>query len=304
MGAGHAVWVAVRKTLQALFAVDGKLASLSDSDKKAFLHPADQVQMLLPARIGDYTDFYASKEHASNLGKILRPNDAALQPNWTWIPIGYHGRASSVIVSGTDLKRPHGQLKPPTAQTPSLGATKKLDYELELGFFVGTGNELGNPIHIDKAEGKLFGVVLLNDWSARDIQGWEYVPLGPFGGKNFATTISPWIITMEALEPFRVQQPVQEPEPLDYLKDTCKSGYDINLKVTMTTQKDKTPFVLSDGNFKYMYWTAKQQLVHHSVTGCNMNPGDLLGTGTISGPVSNRIPSAYSHSRNPPCWAR
>ena len=227
---------------------------------------------------------------------MFRGKENALMPNWLYLPVGYHGRASSVIVSGTDVHRPKGQLKPPEGP-PVFDACKLCDFELEMAFFVGPGNELGKRITIDKAEDHIFGVVLMNDWSARDIQKWEYQPLGPFGAKNWATTISPWVVTLEALEPFRVAGPKQdEPLPLEYLRDDSPSAYDINLEVALQAPGAE-PFVVCRSNFKYMYWTMKQQLTHHSVTGCNMGAGDLLGSGTISGPT----PDSYG-SMLEICW--
>lgn len=240
--------------------------------------------MVLPAKIGDYTDFYASRNHAYNVGVIFRGKDNALQPNWTWLPVGYHGRASSVVVSGTPLRRPCGQLTGPENLPPAVhGESKVLDFELELGFFVGTGNSLGEPIDIADAQDKIFGVTLLNDWSARDIQKWEYVPLGPFGAKNFGTTISPWVVTMEALRPFGIENQVQDPAPLPYLAETGKKAFDINLTVDFKPVGSNEYTTISNSNASHLYWTFSQMLAHHTVTGCNMNPGDLLGSGTISG---------------------
>lgn len=277
------IWRSVRNILQGLF--NGTDNSLKENEelKKQVLIPQSDVVMVMPANIGDYTDFYSSKEHATNLGKMFRPNEPPLMDNWLYIPIGYHGRASSVVVSNTKIKRPSGQVKPPTSNAPFVSSSKKLDYELEMALFVGKGNNLGEPITMENAEEYMFGVVLMNDWSARDIQPWEYRPLGPFTAKNFATTISPWIVTMDALEPFRVSPPKQDPEPLDYLKENTPGGYNINLEVKIKSEKSNEPKLLSKGNFKHMYWTMKQQLVHHTITGCNMRPGDLLGSGTISG---------------------
>jgi len=218
------------------------------------------------------------------MGKILRPDEEPLKPNWVWLPVGYHGRSSSIVVSGNQIKRPNGQVKAPTSPVPTYGPCAKLDIELETALFVGPGNKLGEPIKIDSCENHMFGMVLMNDWSARDIQAWEYVPLGPFGAKNFSTTISPWIVTFEALEPFRVEGPKQDPPPFPYLASNKPGGYDIHLEVLLKTQKQTEPTKISESNFKYMYWSMAQQLAHHTVTGCNMVPGDLLGSGTISGP--------------------
>jgi len=239
--------------------------------------------MLLPAKIGDYTDFYASKEHATNVGSMWRGKENALMPNWLHLPVGYHGRASSVIISGSSVRRPRGQTKPDEAAPPVFGPCKVLDFELEMAFFVGPGNNLGDSIKIEQAENHIFGLVLLNDWSARDIQKWEYQPLGPFCAKNWATSISPWVVTLEALESFCVPGPEQDPKPLEYLQDKSPGAYDIHLTAAVKSAKMNSHQIISNTNFKYMYWSMKQQLAHHSVTGCNMTTGDLLGSGTISG---------------------
>jgi len=253
--------------------------------------PQSQAEMMLPARIGDYTDFYASKEHATNVGSMWRGKENALMPNWLWIPVGYHGRASSVVVSGTPVRRPHGQTRPNEQEPPQFGPSRVVDYELEIGFFVGPGNKLGEPISIERSEDHLFGLVLLNDWSSRDIQKWEYQPLGPFLGKNWATSISPWVVTLEALEAFRVAGPKQDPAPLAYLADPTPASYNIDLTVSIQTPKATAPHVLGRTNFHYMYWSMKQQLTHHAASGCNMQPGDLLGSGTISGPTTESLGS-------------
>jgi len=251
------------------------------------------VQMHLPATIGDYTDFYSSREHATNVGTMFRGPDNALQPNWLHLPVGYHGRSSSVVISGTDVVRPAGQLQAhPTddKQGSVYGACKLLDFELEMAFFVGGGgNPLGQPLSMADAEDHIFGVVLMNDWSARDIQKWEYVPLGPFTAKNFATSISPWIVSLDALEPFRCTSsagPIQEnPTPLPYITDPQydRGAYNIALEVAVQPPDESSPSTITRSNFRHMYWNMKQQLIHHSVSGCNMQPGDLLGSGTISG---------------------
>lgn len=285
MAAGRPVWRAVRARLQELFgAGNTELAGNAQLLATAAVAAADAVNVM-PARVGDYTDFYSSREHATNIGIMFRGKDNALQPNWLHLPVGYHGRASSVVVSGTPVKRPSGQKKPPTGN-PVFGACERLDIELETAFFVGPGNKLGEPIPIDKADEHMFGMVLLNDWSARDIQKWEYVPLGPFLGKSFSSTISPWVITMDALEPFRVQGPEQkDPEVLPYLQGGKPAGYDIQLAVEYKTPAMEKGDVICRSNLKYMYWSMSQQLVHHCCNGCNMRPGDLLGSGTISGPT-------------------
>ncbi|MFN0108286.1 MAG: fumarylacetoacetase [Blastocatellia bacterium] len=257
-----------------------------------YLIPMSEARILIPHDIGDYTDFYASVYHATNIGKMFRP-DQPLMPNYKWIPIGYHGRASSIVPSGSEIRRPSGQTMPDGATAPSFGPSKVLDYELEVGFFVGKGNEQGKPISIAEAENHIFGLCLVNDWSARDIQRWEYQPLGPFLSKSFATSISPWIVTMEALEPFRApafQREAGDPEPLAYLdspQNRVRGGFDIKLEVLIQTeqmrQKNLAPFRLSGSNTKDLYWTFAQMLTHHSSNGCNMQSGDLLASGTVSG---------------------
>uniref|UniRef100_A0ABI7ZPT5 Fumarylacetoacetase n=1 Tax=Felis catus TaxID=9685 RepID=A0ABI7ZPT5_FELCA len=233
---------------------------------------------------GDYTDFYSSRQHATNMGIMFRGSENALVPNWLHLPVGYHGRASSVVVSGTPIRRPTGQMRPDDAKPPVFGPCKLLDMELEMAFFVGPGNNLGEPIPISRAHEHIFGMVLMNDWSARDIQKWEYVPLGPFLGKSFGTTISPWVVPMDALLPFAVPNPEQDPKPLPYLRHDRPYTFDINLSVTLKGEGMSQAATICRSNFKYMYWTMLQQLTHHSVNGCNLRPGDLLASGTISGP--------------------
>jgi fumarylacetoacetase len=249
------------------------------------------VDMLLPVDIGDYTDFYSSREHATNVGAMLRGPENALMPNWLHLPVAYHGRASSVVVSGTDLYRPKGQGKPADAPAPLFGPSRSLDFELEMGFFIGPGNELGRPIPVAQAPEHIFGMVLVNDWSARDIQAWEYQPLGPFLAKNFGTSISPWVVTMEALEPFRTAGPRQEPEPLPYLRSPGGWAYDIHLEVYVQGQRMEQPQRVSTSNLRFMYWNVCQQLAHHAVNGCNLRTGDLLASGTISGPTPDSFGS-------------
>ncbi len=244
----------------------------------------NQINMLLPVQIGDYTDFYSSKEHATNVGIMFRDPANALLPNWLWIPVGYHGRASSVVVSGTDFHRPKGQIKPNDDEDPIFGASRQVDFELEMGFITYDGVPLGDSISVDEAENYIFGMCLFNDWSARDIQKWEYVPLGPFLGKNFASSMSAWIVTMEALQPFKVDGPAQDSKVLSYLQYQESSSYDIRLQVAIATENGAET-VVSNSNFKYMYWNMAQQLAHHSVNGCNVRRGDLMGSGTISGPT-------------------
>lgn len=246
-----------------------------------FVHQSD-AQMHMPVSIGDYTDFYSSIEHATNVGKMFRDPANALLPNWKHLPVGYHGRASSIVVSGQDFHRPKGQTKPNDADSPIYGPSQRLDFELEMGFIVGKETQLGDSISTADAEEYIFGLVLFNDWSARDIQKWEYVPLGPFLGKNFASHISPWIVTLEALEPFRVDSPKQDPEVLPYLQQGSAHNYDVALEVSITPEGG-TENVVCRSNYQYMYWSMVQQLAHHTVNGCNVKVGDLYGSGTISG---------------------
>lgn len=282
MSLGTAAWSEVRARLRTLLSADaGELRD--DAELRAkLLIDRGSIEMLLPAVIGDYTDFYSSREHATNVGTMFRGKENALQPNWLHLPVGYHGRASSIIASGTPVVRPCGQLKPDDGP-PVYGASRLLDYELEMGFFIGPGNDPGAPIPIGRAREHVFGMVLVNDWSARDIQKWEYVPLGPFLGKSFATTISPWVVTMEALEPYRCAGPVQDPAPLEYLQANEPYAFDINLEVELKTSNGAS-LVVTRSNFRYLYWSMLQQLAHHAVNGCNLRPGDLLASGTISGP--------------------
>lgn len=246
--------------------------------------------MHLPVAIGGYTDFYSSKEHATNVGSMFRDPKNALLPNWRHLPVAYNGRASSVVVSGTPVRRPNGQLKLPDAERPIFGPTRKLDFELETAFVVGEGNALGQPIAVDDAERRIFGLVLMNDWSARDIQQWEYVPLGPFNSKSFATSISPWIVTLDALQPFRVAGPTQEPGPLPYLAQSGEHGFDIHLEVALKPA-DATASTICRTNFRHLYWSMAQQLAHHTVSGCSTRVGDLMGSGTISGPTPDSLGS-------------
>ena len=279
---GRPVWQQVRARLQQLLSAD--CAELRDNAAlraKAF-YPQASVSMLLPIEVPGYTDFYSSKEHAYNVGCMFRDPKNALMQNWSELPVGYNGRASSVVVSGTDLVRPSGQIKLPNEERPVFSACRKLDFELETGFIVGKATALGETIAIEEAENHIFGMVLLNDWSARDIQQWEYVPLGPFNAKTFGTSISPWVVTLEALEPFRCASPVQEPQPLPYLRENTANNYDIKLQVAIAADGSET--VISNTNFKYMYWSMMQQLTHHTIAGCNVRVGDLMGSGTISGP--------------------
>lgn len=256
-------------------------------DNKEIFNPIfkqqSSVQMLLPVKVGDYTDFYSSIDHATNIGTMIRDPKNALMPNWKYIPVGYHGRASSITVSGTPLHRPKGQMKPADAEVPTFGPCKLLDFELETAYIIGKSSKLGSSISTEQADDYIFGMVLFNDWSARDIQTWEYVPLGPFLSKNFASTISPWIVTLDALEPYRTKGYVQEPKVFPYLEYTGDKNVDIKLEVAIQPE-NSTETVICNSNYKYMYWTMEQQLAHHTVNGCNVNVGDMMGSGTISGP--------------------
>ena len=285
MKKGRGIWKEVRLVLQDILSDVCPILKDNDALLDSVMYRFDEVNMHLPVEIGDYTDFYSSKEHATNVGIMFRGKENALMPNWLHLPVAYHGRASSIILSGTDILRPKGQTKTDTEENPSFGPSKQVDFELEMGYFIGPGSKLGEPVSIEKAYNHIFGMVLVNDWSARDIQRWEYVPLGPFLAKNFATSISPWVVTMDALEPFRTKSPLQNPQPLPYLQFEGDWGYDINLDVFIQTDKQKTQFKISGSNFKYMYWNILQQLAHHTITGCNMKTGDMLASGTISGPT-------------------
>jgi fumarylacetoacetase len=288
---GRDAWRSVRVQLSGLLARDTATLRDNSAIRANVLVRQDDAKLYLPVHIPGYTDFYSSKEHATNVGSMFRDPKNALLPNWSEMPIGYNGRASSVVVSGTPVRRPNGQLKLPDQERPVFGACRKLDIELETGFVIGAGNALGEPVACVDAEAHIFGMVLLNDWSARDIQQWEYVPLGPFNAKTFATTISPWIVTLDALEPFRVAQPVQEPQPLAYLRHEGEHAFDITLEVTLRPQHAKQASTIARTNFRHMYWTMAQQLAHHTVSGCNTRVGDLMGSGTISGPTDDSFGS-------------
>ncbi len=289
MALGRETWRETRAALQHLLAEDTPTLRDNLTLKQQAIHPMGEAVLHLPVNIGDYTDFYSSKEHAVNIGSMIRSKENPLMPNWVHLPVAYHGRASSVVVSGTNIRRPNGQTIADGADKPIFGPSRAMDFELEMGFFIGPGNELGTSIPISQAEEHIFGLVLINDWSARDIQKWEYQPLGPFLSKNLATSISPWVVTLEALEPFRCENPAQDPTPLLYLQSPGPASYDILLEVLIQTAQMKDPMPIARSNFRYLYWTMRQQLAHHTVNGCNMRPGDLLGSGTISGPK----PSSY-----------
>ncbi len=274
----------VRQVIQDYFLESDQPESTASLFKEYILHQAWDIKMLMPLQVGDYTDFYSSIEHATNVGIMFRDPANALLPNWKHIPVGYHGRVSSIVVSGAQVYRPKGQIKPADAILPVFSATNQLDFELETAFVIGKGNSLGDTISTSDAEDYIFGMVLFNDLSARDIQSWEYVPLGPFLSKNFASVISPWIVTTEALEFFRCSGPVQEPEVLPYLRFDGDRNFDINLEVLIKPEDSDQEVSVCKSNYKYMYWNMSQQLAHHTVNGCNMRTGDLCGSGTISGP--------------------
>ena len=295
MSLGRPAWDETRAVLQALLGplTDGRLSlpsRLTDA-----LHPMDSVELLMPVEIGDYTDFYSSREHATNVGTMFRGAEAALLPNWLHLPVAYHGRASTVTVSGEAVIRPQGQSLPTGATAPIFGPTAELDFELEVGFFVGPGNRRGEAIPVQEAAEHIFGLVLVNDWSARDIQRWEYRPLGPFLSKSFATSISPWVIPLAALEPFRCPGPKQEPAPLPYLWEDGDRAFDIHLEATLSSEAMRLagipPVAISRTNFRHLYWSMNQQLAHHTANGCAMRPGDLLASGTISGPAPDSFGS-------------
>lgn len=298
MALGPKVWSRVRAQLSELLRHDNATLRDDATLRQHALLPRKEVQLHMPFAVAGYTDFYSSKEHATNVGVMFRGKDNALQPNWLHIPIAYNGRASTVVVSGTPIIRPQGQLKPPNAELPSFGPCKRLDFELEMGVVVGGASQMGTRLDEQQAAEMIFGFVLLNDWSARDIQQWEYVPLGPFQAKAFATSISPWVVTREALEPFRVQGPAQDPKPLPYLQQRGANNYNLDLEVALRPAKAAKADTIARTNFKYMYWSSVQQLVHHASSGCAMNVGDLLGSGTISGPEKNQRGSLLEISWN------
>jgi fumarylacetoacetase len=293
MALGRRHWSLLRQRVTSLLQADGAESTTLRQRVEPLLLPMNTAAMRLPAVIGGYSDFYASLYHATNVGHLFRP-DNPLLPNFKYVPIGYHGRSSSIVVSGSSIHRPQGQAKDPKSDVPRFGPTQRLDYEIEVGIFVGPGNPLSEPIPIDHAESHIFGLCLLNDWSARDVQAWESQPLGPFLSKSFATTISPWVVPLEALEPFRVpafERPAGDPAPLPYLtsqRNVRRGGFDVTLEVYISTprmrREGSDPARLSHGNLRNLYWTAAQLLAHHTSNGCNLQPGDLLGSGTVSGP--------------------
>ncbi|OYX27256.1 MAG: fumarylacetoacetase [Flavobacteriales bacterium 32-35-8] len=281
---GRKTWRAVRNKVAEIFDVNNKTLKNNVKHKEIVLFRLDEIEMQMPVQVGDYTDFHSSIDHATNIGAMVRDFDNALLPNWLHIPVAYHGRSSSIIPSGISVHRPQGQTFPDGATEPVFGPSKAVDFELEMAFITTVANDLGEPIPADETEEYIFGLVLLNDWSARDIQKWEYLPLGPFLSKNFASSISPWIVTLDALEPFRVEGPKPIKPQLSYLHYTGKKSFDINLEVAIQPKNAKETIVTKT-NFKHMYWNMSQQLAHHTINGCPINSGDLMGSGTISGPT-------------------
>jgi fumarylacetoacetase len=276
----------LRNRLSELFDVNNLELQQNEAHVHEVLFEINEVEICMPIQIGDYTDFYSSREHATNVGTMFRDPANALLPNWLWIPVGYHGRASSVILSGQNIHRPKGQIKPVPTEDPIYAPSRQVDFELEMAFVTYDGKPLGDSISTAEAEDYIFGMCLFNDWSARDIQAWEYVPLGPFLAKNFASSISPWIVTLDALEPFAVETTKQDPKVLSYLEFEGKKSYDIHLQVAIEPASSEET-VICNSNFKYMYWNMAQQLAHHTVNGCNVRCGDLMGSGTISGPTED-----------------
>lgn len=284
MSLGTSAWMEARQTLQHLLSEDTPILKEDKLLRDRVFKNRESVELTMPVEIGDYTDFYSSEQHARNVGSMFRDPENALLPNWKHLPVGYHGRSSSIVLSGTDLHRPKGQTIPDDSGQPVFEPSQNLDFELEVGFLTGPGNDLGTSIPVDEASDHIFGLVLINDWSARDIQKWEYQPLGPFLAKNWATSISPWIVTTEALKLFEIESPAQDPKPLDYLFQNRATTFNINLEVFLKTEQTDIPQMICSSNFRHMYWSMAQQLAHHTITGCNIQPGDLYGSGTISGP--------------------
>ena len=287
---GKKTWRQVRNRLSEIFEINNGQLRDNLKHREVVIFHVDDIEMLLPVQIGDYTDFYSSKEHATNVGKMFRDPENALLPNWLHIPVGYHGRSSTIVPSGVPVHRPMGQTLPADATTPVFGPSQLVDFELEMAFITTDAIVMGENVPVREAEDYIFGMVVFNDWSARDIQKWEYVPLGPFLAKNFASSISPWIVTLDALEPFRVASPEQNPQPLPYLQQNGNHAFDIHLEVAIRPENTEET-VVSRSNFKYMYWTMAQQLAHHTSNGCRVNSGDMMGSGTISGPTEDSFGS-------------
>ena len=298
MALGPEIWSATRRAISDLLSASGAARLEKIARCESALVRRSDARMHLPIDIGGFTDFYASREHATNVGIMFRGRENALMPNWLHMPIGYNGRAGSVVVSGAAVRRPLGQTRPPGTQAPRFGPCRRLDIELEMGVVVGTSSDRGAPVSISEADSMIFGYVLLNDWSARDIQVWEYQPLGPFQAKAFATTISPWVVTQQALEPFRVHGPVQDPEPLPYLRQTGAFNFDVHLSASLRPEGADAPTTFCRTNFRHMYWSSAQQIVHHAIGGCGMHTGDLLGSGTISGSARDSVGSLLERTWN------
>ncbi len=294
---GKKTWRLVRNRIADIFDAENNDLKNNQEHRNVVLFTLDEIEMQMPVQVGDYTDFYSSKEHATNVGTMFRDPDNALLPNWLHMPIGYHGRSSSIIPGGIPIHRPQGQILPAGAKDPVFGPSQLVDFELEMAFITTDANPLGEPIPIEEAEDYIFGMVLFNDWSARDIQKWEYVPLGPFLGKNFASSISPWIVTMDALEPFKTESPKPEQQLLPYLQTNGKKSFDINLEVALQPENAEETLV-SRSNFKYLYWNMSQQLAHHTVNGCPLISGDVMASGTISGPTPDSYGSMLELSWN------
>ena len=287
MKQGRSVWSAYRKRIFELLNQDSFLKDDIDLIDQLFVKQVD-VSMCLPIKVKEFTDFYSSYHHAFNVGSLIRGPENALMPNWKHLPVAYHGRSSSIVLSGEKIKRPSGQILNPETESPIFSKTKRLDFELEMGMIIGKNSKLGYPIDVNNTHEYIFGLVLVNDWSARDIQTWEYRPLGPFLGKNFATSISPWIVTLDALEPFKISSPIQDPIPLNYLRFNGKGNYDINLTAEIKSGLMKDNFTITESNSKFLYWSIFQQLAHHTINGCNVRAGDILASGTISGDDINQ----------------
>lgn len=283
---GKVTWRAVRNRISEIFATDNPELRDNTDHKEAVLFSLDEIEMQMPVHIGDYTDFFSSKQYAQNLEALLKDGSHDVLPNWVHIPIGYHGRSSSIVTSGIPVHRPHGQTFPPDSDGPVFGTSEKVDFEMEIAFITTDANVLGEPVSVHEAEDYIFGMVLFNDLSARDIQKWEQEPLGAFLAKNFASSISPWIVTLDALEPFRTQGPKQDPKPFEYLQSTGKKNFDIHLEVTLTPEEGE-PTLLATSNAKYMYWNMAQQLAHHTINGCKVNSGDMMASGALSGSESD-----------------
>jgi fumarylacetoacetase len=283
MEKGAAGWSQLRASIQELLDERNPRVRDDRSLREQVLIPIQQVMLHFPVQVGDYTDFYSSKQHASNIGAMFRGKENALLPNWLHLPVAYHGRSSSLVLSGASIRRPYGQVKRADESQPRFEPSREMDFELEVGAFIGTGNKLGEPIPVGTAHEHLFGLVLVNDWSVRDVQRWEYVPLGPFLAKNIGTSVSPWVVTMDALEPFRIKGPIQQPQPLPYLRHDQARSYDINLEVSLQTGSMQSPTTICRTNFRNLYWDTNQQIAHHTINGCNLRTGDLLASGTISG---------------------